>query len=402
MNTARINYQNVQRALELLVEELCERRFLRIHTEEQARSITEILDEHLSNRGHLEGLRILLGTVETENNIRQVFIQADLRGGANGGGGDSANGAAAVVASGGGVNDANGVAAVLAGGGGVNDANGAAAAATSRSRSRSRLLSFLREFGCYLGRLYCIQLGRAYMRPKRHGVAEAEKTPWAKRRGRNVEEKLLNLCDTTDESKPPRNVLLWNCISLSSSEADSEKLPPRPERLSVYSKSFSKLGFSQEELASDTVFWQEQVRRCWELMKINEAEIRNVMDMNAALGGFAGALNTFPVWVMNIGPISANNTVSAVYDRGLVGTYHDWCEPFFTYPRTYDLLHANNLLACCKNGGEGCLLEDIILEMDRILRPEVLYDSYRFGGGLYIPLLLSFSNFQLEIQALNY
>lgn len=83
-------------------------------------------------------------------------------------------------------------------------------------------------------------------------------------------------------------------------------------------------GFSQQEFASDTFFWQEQVRRYWELTKINEAEIRNVMDMNAVLGGFAAALNTFPVWVMNIVPISTNNTLSAIYDRGLVGTYHDW------------------------------------------------------------------------------
>ncbi|KAI6696892.1 hypothetical protein NL676_017011 [Syzygium grande] len=187
---------------------------------------------------------------------------------------------------------------------------------------------------------------------------------------RNVEEKLLNLCETTDESKPSWNVPLQNCISLSTAEADSEKLPPRPERLSLYSKSLGKLGFSQEEFASDTIFWQEQVQRYWELMKINEAEIRNVMDMNAVLGGFAVALNTFPVWVMNVVPISTSNTLSAIYDRGLVGTFHDWCEPFSTYPRTYDLLHANNLLAYYKSGGEGCLLEDIILEMDRILRPE--------------------------------
>jgi len=60
----------------------------------------------------------------------------------------------------------------------------------------------------------------------------------------NVEEKLLNLCETIDESKPSWNVPLRNCISLSSSEVDSEKLPPRPERLSVYSKSLSRLGLS--------------------------------------------------------------------------------------------------------------------------------------------------------------
>lgn len=60
----------------------------------------------------------------------------------------------------------------------------------------------------------------------------------------NVEEKLLNLCETTDESKPSWNVPLQNCISLSTAEADSEKLPPRPERLSLYSKSLGKLGLS--------------------------------------------------------------------------------------------------------------------------------------------------------------
>lgn len=48
------------------------------------------------------------------------------------------------------------------------------------------------------------------------------------------------------------------------------------------------------------------------------------------------------------------------------------CEPFSTYPRTYDLLHANHLFSHYKNRGEGCLLEDILLEMDRIIRPQVI------------------------------
>lgn len=48
------------------------------------------------------------------------------------------------------------------------------------------------------------------------------------------------------------------------------------------------------------------------------------------------------------------------------------CEPFSTYPRTYDLLHANHLFSHYQNHGEGCLLEDIMLEMDRILRPQVM------------------------------
>ena len=59
-------------------------------------------------------------------------------------------------------------------------------------------------------------------------------------------------------------------------------------------------------------------------MNVKETEIRNVMDMNAFCGGFAVALDNFPVWVMNVVPASMNNTLSAIYDRGLIGTFHDW------------------------------------------------------------------------------
>jgi len=48
------------------------------------------------------------------------------------------------------------------------------------------------------------------------------------------------------------------------------------------------------------------------------------------------------------------------------------CEPFSTYPRTYDLLHADHLFSLYNNEVEGCLLEDIMLEMDRMIRPQVI------------------------------
>ncbi|KAL2920614.1 putative methyltransferase PMT15 [Bienertia sinuspersici] len=61
---------------------------------------------------------------------------------------------------------------------------------------------------------------------------------------------------------------------------------------------------------------------------------RNLLDMNANLGGFASALVGDPVWVMNVVPIEAKvNTLGVIYER-------------------------------------GCEMEDILLEMDRILRPE--------------------------------
>ncbi|KAF2289308.1 hypothetical protein GH714_034436 [Hevea brasiliensis] len=86
---------------------------------------------------------------------------------------------------------------------------------------------------------------------------------------------------------------------------------------------------------NDAIFWQNQVSNYWKLMDVGEMDIRNIMDMNAFLGGFAVALNTLPVWVMNMVPVNMNNTLSALYDRGLLGAFHDWCEPFSTYLRTY-------------------------------------------------------------------
>ncbi|KAI3796983.1 hypothetical protein L1987_39670 [Smallanthus sonchifolius] len=47
------------------------------------------------------------------------------------------------------------------------------------------------------------------------------------------------------------------------------------------------------------------------------------------------------------------------------------CEAFSTYPRTYDLIHANRLFSLYKDKRAcRCSYEDILIEMDRILRPE--------------------------------
>lgn len=43
------------------------------------------------------------------------------------------------------------------------------------------------------------------------------------------------------------------------------------------------------------------------------------------------------------------------------------CEAFSTYPRTYDLLHAWTVFSDIRN--KGCSTEDLLIEMDRILRP---------------------------------
>jgi hypothetical protein len=65
-------------------------------------------------------------------------------------------------------------------------------------------------------------------------------------------------------------------------------------------------------------------------------------------GSFAAALRDQKVWVMNIVPIDSPDTLPIIYERGLFGMYHDWCESFSTYPRTYDLLHADHLFSKLK------------------------------------------------------
>ena len=97
----------------------------------------------------------------------------------------------------------------------------------------------------------------------------------------------------------------------------------QPYSANHHSCSFAA-GIDREICLSNTLYWQDQVRHYWRLMDVEEKTVRNVMDMSAFLGGFAVALSTWPVWVMNVVPISMNNTLSAIYDCGLTGTFHDW------------------------------------------------------------------------------
>nr|XP_023885230.1 probable methyltransferase PMT26 [Quercus suber]POE69808.1 putative methyltransferase pmt26 [Quercus suber] len=70
---------------------------------------------------------------------------------------------------------------------------------------------------------------------------------------------------------------------------------------------------------------------------------------------------------MNVVPIDSPDTLPIIYERGLFGIYHDWCESFNTYPRSYDLLHADHLFSGLK---KRCNLKAVVAEVDRILRPE--------------------------------
>ncbi|KAJ8506429.1 hypothetical protein OPV22_007315 [Ensete ventricosum] len=129
-------------------------------------------------------------------------------------------------------------------------------------------------------------------------------------------------------------------------------------------------GATPEVFLQDTELWKKRIG--YYKTVINQlgqkGRYRNLLDMNAKFGGFAAALIDDPLWVMNIVPTAADvNTLGVIYERGLIGTYQDWCEAMSTYPRTYDLLHADSVFTLYKH---RCEMEEILLEMDRILRPE--------------------------------
>ncbi|XP_020094381.1 probable methyltransferase PMT18 isoform X2 [Ananas comosus] len=139
-------------------------------------------------------------------------------------------------------------------------------------------------------------------------------------------------------------------------------VPPRITRGSIP-------GINAKKFEDDSKMWNERVAHYKRIVApLSQGQYRNVMDMNANLGGFAAAMNKFPVWVMNVVPANSNHdTLGLIYERGFIGTYQDWCEAFSTYPRTYDLIHADNVFSIYQ---DRCDITYILLEMDRILRPE--------------------------------
>ncbi|EMS59429.1 putative methyltransferase PMT17 [Triticum urartu] len=128
-------------------------------------------------------------------------------------------------------------------------------------------------------------------------------------------------------------------------------VPPRVSRGTVK-------GVTAKAFQQDTELWKKRVRHYKAVINQFEQKgrYRNVLDMNARLGGFAAALASYPLWVMNMVPAVANSSaLGVVYERGLIGSYQDWCEGTSTYPRTYDLIHADSVFTLYKS---------------RVLRPE--------------------------------
>ncbi|KAK9683343.1 hypothetical protein RND81_10G133700 [Saponaria officinalis] len=187
------------------------------------------------------------------------------------------------------------------------------------------------------------------------------------------------ICDANDEPDNVWYVSLKPCIARLPESGYGGNVPNWPERLLTPPERLQSIQIdayiSRKELfKAESKYWNEIIGgyvRAWHWKDI---KMRNVMDMRAGYGGFAAALINYGIdcWVMNVVPVSGPNTLPVIYDRGLIGAMHDWCEPFDTYPRTYDLLHASGLFAVEQ---KRCNISSIMLEMDRMLRP---------GGRAYI------------------
>ncbi|XVF37043.1 hypothetical protein REPUB_Repub19eG0111700 [Reevesia pubescens] len=192
------------------------------------------------------------------------------------------------------------------------------------------------------------------------------------KRSKNVPQ----VCEESDDPNAAWNVPLQACmhkVPVDSTERGSHWPAKWPERLEqppywlnsqvgVYGKA------AQEDFTADYNHWKTVVSQSYlNGMGIVWSSVRNVMDMKAVYGGFASALKDLKLWVMNVVPIDSPDTLPIIYERGLFGIHHDWCESFNTYPRTYDVLHADHLFSSIK---KRCKLVTIIAEVDRILRPE--------------------------------
>lgn len=188
----------------------------------------------------------------------------------------------------------------------------------------------------------------------------------------------LELCDESNDPSAAWYFKLKKCVTRtlsSKGEYAIGKIPKWPARLTKAPSRAVVTKNGVDVFEADSRRWARRVAyyKSSLNLKLGTSSVRNVMDMNAFFGGFAAALSPDPIWVMNVVPAQKPLTLDVIYDRGLIGVYHDWCEPFSTYPRTYDLIHVGAIESLIKDPVSGkirCSLVDLMVEIDRILRPE--------------------------------
>lgn len=200
------------------------------------------------------------------------------------------------------------------------------------------------------------------------------------------------MCEQSDDRNAAWNVPLQSCMH-KVPEGELDRGSQWPEQWSArlekppYWLTSSQVGVygkpAPEDFTADYKHWKGVVSQSYlKGMGISWKNVRNVMDMRAVYGGFAAALRDLQIWVMNVVSVDAPDTLPVIYERGLFGIYHDWCESFNSYPRSYDLLHADHLFSKIKT---KCNMTALVVEVDRILRPEgklIVRDSVEIIGEL--------------------
>ncbi|WOL08708.1 hypothetical protein Cni_G17461 [Canna indica] len=199
------------------------------------------------------------------------------------------------------------------------------------------------------------------------------------------------ICGRSHDAESPYYQPLNPCITGMRSQRwiPIENRTPWPSRARLSSTELDIYGLHPEDFAEDAASWNMVIHNYWSLLsplifsdhpkRPGDEEpsppfnmLRNVLDMNAHFGGFNAALLDAgkSAWVMNVVPTNGPNYLPLIFDRGFIGVQHDWCEAFPTYPRTYDMVHAEGLLSLEARQKQRCSMLDIFLEIDRILRPE--------------------------------
>ncbi|KAJ6682729.1 PMT26-LIKE PROTEIN putative-RELATED [Salix koriyanagi] len=218
------------------------------------------------------------------------------------------------------------------------------------------------------------------------------------------------LCKASDDPNAAWNLPLQACMhkvpvdSLERGSQWPEQWPARLDKTPYWMLS-SQVGVygkpAPEDFTADYEHWKAgglQFISKWNWIKLVICEKRH--------GHEICLWRELNVWVMNVVTVDSPDTLPIIYERGLFGIYHDWCESFNTYPRSYDLLHADHLFSKVKKevwshnlnalfvllevqldkphcfsiimrsnfamfcGSYRCNLVAVFAEVDRILRPE--------------------------------
>ncbi|KAI3984823.1 hypothetical protein MKX01_039440 [Papaver californicum] len=176
------------------------------------------------------------------------------------------------------------------------------------------------------------------------------------------------LCRSDDDPDAVWGVPMEACITPYSEQSHISRgsgLAPWPR--------LADFGYSSEAFEKDTPQGRDLLES---LESKNEAGFFKKLDgYETNMGYFAAALKEKDVWVMNVVPEDGANTLKLIYDRGLIGTVHSCiicCSTGVKHSQptlepSYDLLHAWTVLSDIDR--KGCSIEDLLLEMDRLLRP---------------------------------